>query len=195
MRKTRWKRALGAMAVAALLAALPSCGYVLYPERRNAQPSQDMDTGVVVMDVLWLIPGLIPGVVALAVDFSSETAYYPANEASVAPGERVIVRAHGEVPTGSWITLRAVNGRGENLAPPAEAVLLDDGRMDGALALQVPEVREDEDARLELTVDGVVAARVPVWPLTDEEPPRDDKDKPGPPPHPDLYPATAAVVP
>ena len=32
-------------------------------------------TGTLVMDLLWLIPGVVPGVVFLIVDFSSGTMY------------------------------------------------------------------------------------------------------------------------
>jgi hypothetical protein len=51
-----------------------NCGYILYPERRGNPPGQ-IDTGSLVMDILWLIPGLIPGAIALAVDFSTGAIY------------------------------------------------------------------------------------------------------------------------
>lgn len=45
------------------------CGYILYPERRQgrAQGGQ-IDPVVLVMDLLWLIPGIVPGVIALVWD-------------------------------------------------------------------------------------------------------------------------------
>jgi len=49
------------------------CGYYLYPERRGN--SSNVDGGTLVMDLLWLLPGIIPGVIALIVDFSSGAAY------------------------------------------------------------------------------------------------------------------------
>ncbi len=45
-----------------------SCGYILYPERRDRYGGGRLDVAVVVMDLLWLIPGVVPGVVALVVD-------------------------------------------------------------------------------------------------------------------------------
>jgi len=66
-------RSTRAAAVAVLLATA-SCGYILHPERRGSQGGQ-IDGGSLVMDILWLIPGIIPGVVALAVDFSSGAIY------------------------------------------------------------------------------------------------------------------------
>lgn len=45
------------------------CGYILYPERRNANvQGGQLDVTVVVMDVLWLFAGILPGVVALVWD-------------------------------------------------------------------------------------------------------------------------------
>jgi hypothetical protein len=49
------------------------CGYFLHPERRGN--TSNVDAGTMVMDLLWLIPGILPGVVALAVDFSSGAIY------------------------------------------------------------------------------------------------------------------------
>jgi hypothetical protein len=50
------------------------CGYFLHPERRGIQAGV-IDGATMVMDILWLIPGLIPGVIALVVDFSSGAIY------------------------------------------------------------------------------------------------------------------------
>ncbi len=51
-----------------------NCGYILYPERRGNPPGV-IDTGTLIMDIFWLIPGLIPGAIALAVDFSTGSIY------------------------------------------------------------------------------------------------------------------------
>ena len=53
------------------------CGTLLYPERRNAPHSQQFDTPVLLMDCAWLLVGIIPGVVALAVDYSNGAFYLP----------------------------------------------------------------------------------------------------------------------
>jgi len=45
------------------------CGYILYPNRRNAMArGGQVDVAVVIMDCLWLIPGILPGVFALVWD-------------------------------------------------------------------------------------------------------------------------------
>lgn len=50
------------------------CGYILHPERRG-RTGGSIDGLVLVFDLLWLLPGLLPGVVALAVDFTSGGIY------------------------------------------------------------------------------------------------------------------------
>ena len=70
-------RRIRAIAMATMLTTAvgsASCGYLLYPERRGTQ-SGTIDSGTMVMDLLWLLPGIVPGVVALIVDFSSGAIY------------------------------------------------------------------------------------------------------------------------
>jgi hypothetical protein len=67
------------------------CGYYLYPQRRGNR--SDVDAGTLVMDLLWLLPGLIPGIIALAVDFSSGAIYTRGRTAVLlSPDGRVAVR-------------------------------------------------------------------------------------------------------
>lgn len=89
-------RFLGGILITTFLAtaAVPAgCGYFLYPERRGN--SSDVDGGTLVMDLLWLLPGIIPGVIALVVDFSSGAIYTRGGGRSVAvisPEGNVAVR-------------------------------------------------------------------------------------------------------
>jgi len=53
-----------------------ACGYFLYPERRG-QPKGEIDLPVLIMDCAGLLLFIIPGVAALAVDFSSGAIYLP----------------------------------------------------------------------------------------------------------------------
>lgn len=61
-------------ALATLSGSFSSCAYILHPERRGNKGGR-VDTGCLVMDILWLLPGIIPGVIALAVDFSNGAIY------------------------------------------------------------------------------------------------------------------------
>jgi len=68
------------------------CGYLLHPERRGTQSGR-IDSATMVMDLLWLLVGVIPGVVALIVDFSSGAIYVRGGSAlRLVPGGRIAVR-------------------------------------------------------------------------------------------------------
>ena len=73
-----------------------SCGYILYPERRGRRAGR-VDAGVVVMDALWLLLFLIPGIVAFVVDFSSGAIYLGGHARN--DGERTVVLEAGPNPT------------------------------------------------------------------------------------------------
>jgi hypothetical protein len=55
---------------------LMGCGTLMYPERRG-QRGGSLDAGVAVLDGIGLLFGIIPGVIAFAVDFSDGTIYLP----------------------------------------------------------------------------------------------------------------------
>jgi len=56
------------------------CGYILHPERRESGHSSKLDPTTVTFDCLWLLPGLIPGIVVI-VDSVHDTWYYSPGEA------------------------------------------------------------------------------------------------------------------
>jgi hypothetical protein len=64
-----------------LLSNTCSCGFILYPERRG-QTTGRVDPGIAILDAILFLPGVIPGVVAFAVDFASGAIYLPDGEAS-----------------------------------------------------------------------------------------------------------------
>ena len=70
----RFVRMIAASTMLTVGGGAVGCGYFLHPERRGIQ-SGPIDGATMVMDILWLIPGIIPGVVALVVDFSSGGIY------------------------------------------------------------------------------------------------------------------------
>lgn len=91
MRRTM-NRAIATTTMLTMAASPLGCGYLLYPERRGTQ-SGTIDSGTMVMDLLWLLPGIIPGVVALIVDFSSGAIYVRGRTAlRISPNGRVAVR-------------------------------------------------------------------------------------------------------
>ena len=72
---------LRALIVAILSLQLASCGTLLYPERRGHKVGS-LDAGVVILDALGLLFGLIPGIIAFAVDFGTGCIYLPASQSS-----------------------------------------------------------------------------------------------------------------
>jgi len=84
-------------AFATLLAMAPSCGYILYPERRG-NSGGTIDGGTLVMDLLWLIPGVVPGVVFLIVDFTSGAMYVNGRVAMNSTNNTVAVRLQPSAP-------------------------------------------------------------------------------------------------
>jgi len=60
---------------------LASCGYLLYPGRIDQQ-SGKIDPTVVILDAAGLLFGVLPGVVAFAVDIVTGTIYLSPNEES-----------------------------------------------------------------------------------------------------------------
>lgn len=128
--------------VAALGTFSTSCAYILHPERRNSgRTSGRIDTVPLILDILWFIPGIIPGVVALIVDFTTGAIYV--DNGSVNP-----VKAKGRI---------AVNVPPVNQTTRMSLRLLTrDGRVvDQATAL----VRPGDEAR-KLIVDAEKGQRI-----------------------------------
>ncbi len=57
-----------------------SCGTILKGERRDSKPSHQVDVKIFALDCVGLIFGIVPGVVALIVDYSNDTIYYSVEE-------------------------------------------------------------------------------------------------------------------
>lgn len=69
---------LGALGAGLVLPA-SGCGTILYPERHGRKGGR-IDPGLVLLNGLWLIFFIVPGVAAFAIDFASGAIY-------LAPGE------------------------------------------------------------------------------------------------------------
>ena len=70
MRRTAFKF----MAAATALAFTTSCATIMYPERKGNN-SSPVETLPLVLDILLFLPGVIPGVVALVIDFGNGSIY------------------------------------------------------------------------------------------------------------------------
>lgn len=140
-------------------AALTGCAAILHPERQGNPPGP-VAVGPLILDILWFIPGLVPGIIAIAVDFGSGAIYLPRGYHSarreprrlaIAPGERITVRA----PTPDVeadVALRLVGPRDVVLDESRGRWSPDGRRDDLRVALADHGSAARGDARLELLV-------------------------------------------
>jgi hypothetical protein len=104
----------------ALICALftfSSCAWALYPERRGQRAGNTIDGIPLVIDLVWLLVGILPGVVCLAVDFASGAIYTNGGHAKIKVrhnGEIVVRRAPVLEDTAASMAL--VDSRGRVLA-------------------------------------------------------------------------------
>ncbi len=59
-----------------LLLQLTACGTLFHAERKGQQASTQVDPTVLILDCCGFLFGIIPGVVALVIDYSNNTIYY-----------------------------------------------------------------------------------------------------------------------
>ncbi len=67
-------KAMSLAVCAAFALQIAGCGTILYPERRGRGHGR-VDAGVVIMDGLWCLVFIVPGVVGFIVDFSTGAIY------------------------------------------------------------------------------------------------------------------------
>ena len=112
---------LGLTATTLLTTSVAStgCGYILHPERRGNQGGT-IDGTTLLFDLLWLLPGIVPGVVFLIVDFSSGAIYRGAG-ISVRPDGHLAVKVPASTePT--QLELRLVTAERRIVAQQAAVV-------------------------------------------------------------------------
>lgn len=154
-----WRnRLLTAVVIGLVLVSSSGCGTLLYPARMDAKPSTRLDTRVVILDCLWLVVGIIPGAVALAVDFITGAAYFSEDEVELSAGDEVSVNIYGKAPADAEVALRIVNADGSDLTRPDRANVVAGEELD-SLFLRVPDGIDASGVRLVLAVDG----REQVW--------------------------------
>ena len=90
MKKSLKQKALILAVICGLTLTTVNCGIILYPERKG-QKSGELDVPVMVMDCLWLIAGVVPGVVALVVDYSTGGMYQPSSPVKSKPGKKALI--------------------------------------------------------------------------------------------------------
>lgn len=132
------------------LSLLSGCAWILYPERRFQTNPGPIEVVPLVVDCLLFIPGIVPGIIALAVDFGTRAIYVPRGHTQrVEPGE--VAALGDDVPRQLELRLLDVNDR--ELTRTSTTVDPDADRQ--SLALHA---NSEGPLRLELHVDGRPAA-------------------------------------
>jgi hypothetical protein len=157
-------RYLIAVALATIVVSSSGCGTLMYPARRDAKASNVLDTRVVILDCLWFFAGIIPGVVALAVDFTTGAAYYSEGEATASAGDTVSVNLYGAAPADCVMELRLVDINGCDLTKRARVAAVAGEELDSGLSLVMPNEIESQEATLVLALDGREQVRWTVVP-------------------------------
>ena len=120
------KRLTVLLVLCAFVFSVTGCGYIMHPERRTEKLSDQIDTTTVIYDCLWLIPGLVPGVIAILVDATNDTWYLTETELNcketsegptkVGPGELLTVNLQGMAPMESTVSLHLMDSDGNSIA-------------------------------------------------------------------------------
>lgn len=152
-------RLMAFVLVGALLLATVNCGYILYPERRGKKGGE-IDPVVLVMDLAWLIVGVVPGVVALVVDFATGCIYKSGDNLTMDRGGNMTVRLTDPAPEAATIKVSVINGD-EATVLTERAVAA--GEAVGDLEISLPWELEAGDYTLDVSVNGNTAAH---WNLT-----------------------------
>ena len=138
------RRSLRPIALAACLVFLTgsvsSCGYILHPERRGQRGGM-IHTETLVFDLLWLIPGILPGVIALIVDFTSGAIYAGGGRAHKVNGKTKVAVRLPKVEAETRLELRVMTRDGRVL-DRTSATLKPDGSSPPALTLDLAKAIE-----------------------------------------------------
>ena len=154
-----------ALAVATMMTA--SCATIIHPERRGNRGGR-VDVVPLVVDILLFIPGLVPGLIAIIVDFGTGAIYTGGGSAEAPEVGRhgaIAIRAR-DLPPDTAMTLRLLDDKGRVLDEDSTAA--DDSRVHGRLAVHLDKAsRAYRDQHgvpltLEMQVDDGEPARYPL---------------------------------
>jgi hypothetical protein len=152
------RRCLQALASLGCASGMVGCAAIIHPERQGNPPGP-IDVAPLILDILWFIPGLVPGIIALAVDFGTGAIYLDRRARAgldgprplaISPGERITVRAPRPDERVA-VALRLVGPRGAVL-DEARGRWSPAGGGDLGVALPRDQPHALGDARLELVL-------------------------------------------
>ena len=132
LRSMKAVKQAGIALVCASVLSANGCGYLMYPERVG-QTDGRVDPAIFVLDAIGLFIGVIPGVVAFAVDFSTGAIY-------LSPGEKSVIDKHKgrlssevklkEWNTDDWVSINGLDLPGDTAQVAATLSVMLDRKID-----------------------------------------------------------------
>jgi len=162
MKRLFKSRLVAVITLVALLAVTTNCGFILYPERRGQKEGQidlnNIDVVVLILDILWFIPGIIPGAVALAVDFLTGCIYLPEQNVKVKPKTSFLLRLQDPAPSQATLSVSLEDPSGAEAVATLFEKEVAQGERVGEVMLRLPAGISAGDYRLAVKVNGETQA-------------------------------------
>jgi hypothetical protein len=140
----------------ALLVASVQCGYILHPDRKGQAKGGNLDVGVMVMDCAWLLFWIVPGVIALVVDFSTGCIYQPSGpkKVSLRPDSRLSFRLNDPAPADATVAVTIEDPTGLQVKATLLEKSVAQGERIGTVNLALPAGLARGDYKLTLKING-----------------------------------------
>ncbi len=163
MKRLFKSRFLALMVMVAMVVGTARCGLIIYKERRDRKPpkpdARKIDPAVLIMDCAWLLVGIIPGAVALIIDFATGGVYLSGKTSNLRSGDSVAFRFRGPAPVDANIMV-IVEDRATRKAV-SSLFMKDVSRgeeLEDKVILSIPESIDPGAYNLALKIDGVTKA-------------------------------------
>ena len=155
MKRILKSRTIAMVVLAALLVASVQCGTILYPERKG-QTKGNIDAGVLIMDCAWLIVWIVPGVIALIVDFNNGCMYEPAGgkKVSLRSDSRLVFRLNDPAPAAATVAVTLEDPTGLQVKATLLEKNVAQGERIGKVNLAIPAGLDHGDYRLVVRING-----------------------------------------
>ncbi len=140
------------LASALAVTMLPSCARIMHPER-TGNSNGDIDIGPLIVDCLLFIPGILPGAIALAVDFGTGAIFINSrsSRAQDVPREGALALRPQRVPDGSVLHGRVIDQDGTVLSE--DAAMGTGRRADLSLPLEPAAAAHADETDVPLTLE------------------------------------------
>lgn len=164
MKMSNWFKGVALVAALGTFGtATMSCAWILHPERRNSgRTSGRLDTVPLILDILWFIPGIIPGVVCLVVDFVTGAIFVQNFGQSPLDAQGKVAVKVPPVGAPTHMALRLLGPQGQVLDQASAFVQPGDAQQQ--LTVDIAKGQKFAKAGLQLEISGMTGSpvRIPV---------------------------------